>query len=142
MQTQKNSPERGITLIELLVVVTIIGILAAIASVTYTGYMKRADRAEATSNLQALRLLEEQFFAENNSYAPSKDGVENIQTVLPGFKPGADSQLKYNYKIEKDIKFDGTSQTPCFRATATPRTGTRVEGEAPFAIDCNNNKNF
>jgi prepilin-type N-terminal cleavage/methylation domain-containing protein len=62
--------KKGITLIEMLVVVAIIGILAMIAIPGYVGQQKRAARSEAYSNLQNLRLVEEQFFAENGRYSP------------------------------------------------------------------------
>lgn len=131
---------RGFTLIELMITVIIIGILATIAIPGYLGFLKQADRAEATSNLQSLRLLEEQYFSENSIYAPTESGLANIQLVLKGFQPGLNSQLKYDYAITLNIKADGTPQTPCFRASATPKTGTRVAGEAAYYIDCNNNR--
>ena len=55
-----------------MIVVAIIGILAMIAIPTYTGQQLRAARTEAYTNLQTLRLLEEQFFAENGAYALTK----------------------------------------------------------------------
>ena len=60
--------KKGVTLIELLIVVAIMGILAMIAVPAYIGQQKSAARTEAYSNLQNLRLLEEQFFAENARY--------------------------------------------------------------------------
>jgi prepilin-type N-terminal cleavage/methylation domain-containing protein len=122
--------KKGVTLIELIIVVAIIGILAAIAVPAYLGQQKAAARTEAYSNLQNLRLLEEQFFAENGAYTASAANVAAIQALLPGFRPG--TGLTFNYAI--------TSTSSCFVATATG-TGTRVAGDV-FTIDCNNNRNF
>jgi len=150
--------KRGVTLIELLIVVAIIGILAMIAVPAYIGQQKNAARTEAYSNLQNLRLLEEQFFAENARYtvnlgtcaASNPGNVAQIQqggaapdstNALPGFKPGTGTT--YSYCIQQNIRLDGTAQAtpPCFRASAFGNTGTRVAGDT-FRIDCNNNRNF
>lgn len=140
---------KGITLIELIIVVAIIGILAMIAIPAYVGQQKSAARTEAYSNLENLRLLEEQFFAENSLYTVNAANVAAIQALLPGFRPG--TGLSFNYAITQDVAltppvavpYDGATaaQTPCFVATATGIAGTRVAGDV-FAIDCNNNRNF
>ena len=147
--------KKGFTLIELIIVIAIISILAAIAIPAYVGQQKRAARTEAYTNLEALRLLEEQFFAENARYtinlgacaADNPGNVNIIQTgggdstnALPGFRPG--NGTSYSYCIEQNIDFNGSATaTPCFRASAYGNAGSRVTGDV-FAIDCNNNRNF
>ena len=122
---------KGFTLIELLIVVAIIGILAAISIPAYIGQQQSAARTEAYKNLEALRLFEEQFFAENASYTAAAADTAAVEALLPGFQPGGD--VKFDYTI--------TVGGNCFVATATGIGGTRVDGDI-FTIDCNNNKNF
>ena len=66
-----------------MIVVAIIGILAVIAIPAYVGQTKRAARTEAYTNLQTLRLLEEQNFAENGTYAAGAT-TALVMTALPG----------------------------------------------------------
>jgi prepilin-type N-terminal cleavage/methylation domain-containing protein len=146
---------KGFTLTELLIVIAIISILAMISVPAYVGQQKSAARTEAYSNLQNLRLLEEQFFAENGGYtvnlgACAADNPGNVATIqtgggdpanaLTGFRPG--NGTGYSYCIEQDIDLNGAATaTPCFRASAFGNAGTRVGGDI-FMIDCNNNRNF
>jgi len=135
--------KRGFTLIELLITVAIIGILAAVAVTAYVGTTKKAARSEAYSNLESLRLLEEQFFAENACYYRTGGACTNatisdvasIQVFLPGFQPSTSRMFDY------DIVTSGAPVASCFIATATGITNTRVDGDV-FTIDCNNNRNF
>lgn len=122
----KKMGKKGFSLIELLTVVAIIAILSMIAIPGYLGQKKRATRTEAYANLQNLRLLEEQFFAENGSYT----------TIgrLTGWKPGDVNNLEFTYVV------NGSSPWTTFRAVATGRTAT-VAGDT-FWIDNNNNRNF
>lgn len=153
--------KKGVTLVELIIVVAIIGILAMIAVPAYLGQQKGAARTEAYSNLQNLRLLEEQFFAENGAYTASLGVAGNtaairdsnlglIQGSLPGFRPGGGASFSYrtiqNNQLNTPVTNPPTwaaspAGTPCFTAIATGLTGTRVDGDT-FAIDCNNNRNF
>jgi len=139
--------KKGFTLTELLIVVAIIGILAMIAIPAYVGQQKRAARTEAYTNLQSLRLLEEQYYGENDCYyrkdgacknsTTDMDTLPKIQAVLPGFKPGDEASLSYSYKIETS----GTPLASAFTATATGKPGSRVDGDS-FWIKQDNTKNF
>ncbi len=140
--------KRGLTLIELIIVLAIISILALIAIPGYIGQQKKAARTEAFANLENLRLLEEQFYAENAAYTVSAADVAAIQALLPRFQPG--TGLNFNYAIttgvalvpQVAVPYDGVTAalTPCFIATATGNS-SRVTGDV-FAIDCQNNRNF
>jgi prepilin-type N-terminal cleavage/methylation domain-containing protein len=155
--------EKGFTLMELLIVIAIIGILAAAATTAYVGSVKKAGRSEAYSNLESLRLLEEQFFAERArytinqgpnlgypaSFADRDANVIDIRTItgagddaLPGFNPGNDSNFSYYILQNRALNpaaittpFNDATvpQNPCFVAVAAGVQGTRVCGNAADA---------
>lgn len=135
---------KGFTMIELLIVIAVLGILVGIAVPLYLGERTKAMHTEAKSNLESLRLLEEQFFADNGNYGTdgtytykgtygTADG--GIEDLLSGFKPGDTNSLKFSYTLV--ISNNGTK----FIATAKGKTGTPVEGTT-FTIDQDNNRNF
>ena len=119
---------RGFTLIELLVTLGIIVILAAVAIPSYIGYRLRAERTVAWGDLQNLRLLEEQYYAENGAYTGPLANTAAIQGMLPAFNP--DPASMYSYNITGDA----------FSFTAWASRAS--DSAAPFRIDNNNNRNF
>jgi prepilin-type N-terminal cleavage/methylation domain-containing protein len=142
----------GFTLIELLITIAIIGILAAAATTAYIGTTKKAARSEAYSNLESLRLLEENFFSDSGEYtgnlgnancdtiAKRDVNLDAIQEVLPLFKPGNAASFCYQIIADQDINGTATADD-CFHAIATGIVGTRVDGDT-FNIDCNNDRTF
>ncbi len=133
-----NKKNGGFTLPELLITMAIIAILAGIAVPIFLGQREKAAHSEAKANLEAIRLLEEQYFAENGNYGPDgqynyKKGDTSLQALLPGFTPGNPATLKFDYELA--IWGNGAA----FTATATGKTGSFVEG-ATFSIDQDNNR--
>lgn len=137
--------KKGFSLIELLVVIAIVGILAAVAIPGYVGHQRRAARTEAYTNLESLRVLQAQHYAEWGEFADrdatatgTLSGLSAVQGKLRGFKPGDDSRLQYTYAIQYTFQ---SGITNGFTATATGKNGTRVSGDY-FWINNNNSKNF
>jgi len=124
---------RGFTLVELRIVVAILGILASIAVPIYRGYVNGAKRQEAKANLQTIRLLQEQYFADKRTYLAGAD-VNTLKANLPGFEPG--TNLLYDYKVEAGTSGDIATS---FLATATP-TAKAPAGD--FTINEANEKNW
>lgn len=147
LPSDKYRDRAGFTLIELLIVIAIIGIIATIAVPMFLGQRTKAMRTEAMTNLESIRLLEEQYYAEMGDYTAGAGGctsdadVAAIRGVLPAFKPGNTEILKYYYCVEKDKDFDGNAQDPCFRARAVGKAGTPVSGQE-LRVDCNNDKSY
>ena len=140
---------KGFTLIELLIVIAIIGILAVIAIPAYVGQQKRAARTEAYTNLQNLRMLEEQFYAENGRYTISLGAAGNTVAIrdanlaliqdtandadndeLRAFRPGSDTNFSYsivqNFRIDTPVASPPTRSRIVAMSFCEPRSWTRV----------------
>ena len=112
---------KGFTLVELMIVIAILGILTAVAIPMYRGYVSNAKRSEGKANLETIRLLQEQYFADERTYIAGADTAALI-AALPGFEPGNVADLNYTYKVEPN---PGTTNdiATSFVATATPTAG-------------------
>ncbi|WP_461395325.1 type IV pilin protein, partial [Deferrisoma sp.] len=114
-----------------MIVVAILGILAAIAVPMYRGYVSSAKVSEAKSNLETIRLLEEQYYADHKTYVAGAD-TSALVANLPGFEPGDPDDLYYDYKVEAGDTGDIATS---FKATATPKAS------APSGVLTINEKN-
>jgi type IV pilus assembly protein PilE len=139
----------GFTLIELLTVVAILGILAAIAVPMFIGQRTKAMRTEAMTNLEAIRLLQEQYYAEEGTYTgnagtcgPDEDNIAAIRGKLPGFKPGDAADMYFSYCLIANRTIDGSTPSyDCFTAQANGNTAYPVSGTV-LKVDCDNDKTY
>ena len=99
---------RGFTLVEVLIAVAIVGILASIAYPSYTDYVARSNRAEATAELLRYANMQEQYFVDSRSYA-------NTMKLLGSSTDDVDTESK-NYKITVRTTNNG------YRLTATAQS--------------------
>jgi type IV pilus assembly protein PilA len=109
----RRAPSRaGFTLLELMICVAIIGVLAAIAIPLLTSYQLRSKSAEAKTNLGAIRVLEETYYTENQTYRSANaepaaipgsvvaafNGVTSDFALL-GFVPQGDVYFSYGVAV-------------------------------------------
>ena len=73
--------KNGFSLVELMVAVGIVGILAAIAIPSYSAYVKRANRSDATRSLSATAQALERCYSQNFTYAVATCPVAGITPV-------------------------------------------------------------
>ena len=77
---------RGFTLIEIMIAVAIIGIIVAIALPSYTSYVQRARRADARTQLLIAAQFMQRFYAANDQYAKTRDGVDALVAMPDALK--------------------------------------------------------
>ena len=107
----RGNNSKGFTLIELMIVVAIIGILAAIAIPNFLTYQCKSRQSEAKANLGSIRVGEESYFAEHDTYSAVKSAI--------GF--ATKGTARYTYSL-------ASPSSTAFTATASGVTGN-VEGD-------------
>ncbi len=107
-----KTTHKGFTLIEMLITLAILAVVTSIAIPAYTGYVKTAKMAEAQNNLAALRLAEEEYFLENNSYFFGADYSE-LETNSAGLwkrTKGKDPTPLFDYAVTNSNGWTATAK--------------------------------
>jgi len=112
------SQAAGITLLELLITVTVIGILAGIAYPSYTQYVRRSNRTDATKGLLLDAQMLQRCYSQNFAYTggnapcPAASGVTH-----------SSSQAYYTITITVPDP-NGNVPAPSYVVSAAPNAGT------------------
>lgn len=105
MRNNIKKVQRAFSLIELMIVIAILGVVAAVAIPSYNGYISGARLAEAQNNIAALKLAQEEFFLENNSYFTGADtsAVETASGGLWAAQAGDGGIVNFNYIVTTPV---------------------------------------
>ncbi len=85
----RERKDYGYSLVELLIVIAIIAILATIAVPLYLNFRKKAHTTEARAGLHGIRVLQRNYFSDNDTYA---DDIAKLNFKMDG-------TTRYQYEI-------------------------------------------
>ena len=132
----------GFTLIELMIVVAIVGILSAVAYPSYTEYIRRGNRSEATAALLEAQQFMERYYAASNRYSTAADGNPALPTRLQTLPAGGPA--RYTLSVAATVNSYTLTATPLGSMLADncgslTITNTGVKGRsatAPTVAEC------
>lgn len=70
-----NRPRRGFSLVEVMIVVVIIGLMAGLVTYAATGYLERAKRQRAKSDVATYAGAVDSFYLAKGAYPPTRSGL-------------------------------------------------------------------
>lgn len=105
----------GFTLVELMITVAIVGILAAIAIPSYTAYIRRANRTDATRTMLQDAQSMQRCYSQNFTYAPA---APNTCPVVTGTTASTGGYYSLDVEIDSATHYTITA-TPL----KSPQTG-------------------
>jgi len=121
------SSQNGFTLMELMVVAAMIAILAAIAIQAYNGYIETSKQATGRANIGTAKILLEDFFLDNASYAGVDDNLGNVGWANEGgFTTALTAKSATGYTIRSTASTGEWAQcvkdrtAPSFTCTTSP----------------------
>ncbi len=128
--TRCQRHQAGFSLLELMVAVAIIGIIAAVALPIYSNYIGSAETGVLRSNIDTIRLFQEDFRLRRGSYGSGvyNAGVNTSITTAIGWSPQDSDGTVYTVVISNG----GNS----YDVTATNTNGTSICLRYPENIDC------
>ena len=131
----------GFTLIELMIVVAIVGILSAVAYPSYTEYIRRGSRSEATAALMEAQQFMERYYGANNRYSTAANGNPALPARLQNIPA---SSTRYTLSVAATVNSYTLTATPlgsmlADKCGSLTITNTGVKGRsatAPTVAEC------
>ena len=126
---------RGFTLIEILIVMVVIGILAAIAIPSYQNQLRKSSRAAVQAVMMDIANKELFYLQSQRMYWDCASPCASFTPL--GIALPDDVQRFYDVGVVKD----DAATPPTFTITATPKSGTRQEGDGWVSLTSTGTKN-
>lgn len=128
---------KGFTLIEVMITVAIVAVLASIALPSYTGYIARANRADARTQLLQAAQFMQRFYAANDQYLQDRaaNSVLGAGVGMPVGLRVSPADGTAIYQLNTDIAAVG-SHTATVTTSAYTLTMAPITGRAAAADEC------